>query len=104
MKKQWKKEQKICSRCHDKPAISFKAGDAVVNTVDGYDLCPRCYRSITDRAQAELLALSRMTNVVRFPAPVLIYEPSTLGQVEPHRQKYLDTVGCNPHPSTVALS
>jgi len=56
MKKQWKKEQKICSRCHDKPAISFKAGDVVVNTVDGYDLCPRCYRDTMNRNMAAILA------------------------------------------------
>ena len=42
--------------CHGRPAISFKYGDAVVNKEGGYDLYPRCLRSMRDSNMAAMLA------------------------------------------------
>jgi predicted amidophosphoribosyltransferase len=47
MKKQWKKEQKICCACHDK---------AVIDRNHDRDLCPRCARDLENKMMAQALS------------------------------------------------
>ena len=56
-----------CVVCEEKKAIFTWSGDE-----RSYDtsLCAKCHRSIMNRAQAEVLARGRLTNVVTFPVPV----------------------------------
>ena len=56
MKKQWKKEQRMCSNCHDKLAIRHRHG---CDHEDGQafdDMCPRCARDFENRLMAQSIA------------------------------------------------
>ena len=70
MKTQWKKEQRMCSSCHDKPAMAHRHGYGRSHEVPLNDFCPRCARDFENKVMAHVMAESAKVIEFRFDRPV----------------------------------